>query len=538
MPSALAVAVCVLALLTACSGRLPAQSNAPSLSSTIGSDTPTTIDGKVINAITGAPVPRALVQLDEHAMLTDQEGRFSFRSIEAASNGSNSSLNLRVTKPGYYGDSDGNAMLMTSVAPAQLTAPVTLKIYPEALITGTLTSTDGTPLPHVLVSAQRSIYSERGHQWIPIGQHMTDSRGMFRLTVPAGDYRVETGFMPRFEGSSQGIIPSIYPSITSSDTSEYFHVGAGTEERINLHPLVSPTYMVTMNFDRSSGQGGIPLLTARSTTGAMIPANYTRTPTSGGGVVHLPLGTYTLIASQNFGGATEYGETTVTVTGANTPPATLHLATLPAIPVEVVVDSAATSDKTPPSVQQLGLLLSSSQPSSLGRQTSFGIINSRDGAFFLNATPGTYRLIGLAAGEWFVRAATYGGTDLLQHELIIAQGSGSAPIRLTVSDQTGSLAGTAKLNGVPAATWVYLIPSGPSANPVYTVRSSAAGAFNFAHLPPGAYRAIAFETRHQDDYRSPQRFSRYATWIRNATVMAGNRASLELEAIPDSEMQP
>ena len=56
---------------------------------------PSTVLGQVINASTGAPVPRALVRLNNRAVLTDHDGNFRFDQ------NTESSANMLVTKPGF-----------------------------------------------------------------------------------------------------------------------------------------------------------------------------------------------------------------------------------------------------------------------------------------------------------------------------------------------------------------------------------------------------------------------------------------------------
>jgi hypothetical protein len=40
---------------------------------------PRTVSGVVVNSVTKQPIPRALVEAGQHAMLTDDEGNFEFR---------------------------------------------------------------------------------------------------------------------------------------------------------------------------------------------------------------------------------------------------------------------------------------------------------------------------------------------------------------------------------------------------------------------------------------------------------------------------
>jgi hypothetical protein len=142
------------------------------------------------------------------------------------------------------------------------------------------------------------------------------------------------------------------------------------------------------------------------------------------------------------------------------------------------------------------------------------------------------------SGQWFVKSASYGTADLLQQDLAIAPGSGSSPIVVTVSNQTGSLTGVATLNGNAASVWVYLIPTGPSATPVYTTRSGADGSINLSYLPPGTYQAIAFESRHSANYRDPKAFAAYSTYLHSVSVNPGEKTTLSVDAIPTTELVP
>jgi hypothetical protein len=495
---------------------------------------PMTINGRVINAITGAPVLRALVQLDAHARLTDSEGRFSFTAA------SNTSSTLRIHKPGYYASPEGDEFLSVTI-PTTPGTLVTASLYPEAILSGTLTSQDGSPLSEVRVTPQRSTYTESGHQWIPQAPRQTNSRGEFRLAIPSGDYRIETSSFRRASGSTQIIIPQIYPQQTSPEGSRSVHLNAGAQETVDLHSELSPSFEIPVHLESTSGND-YASLTAMTAGGAIIPANLIPGGPGGSPRTELPRGTYTLTATKNRGEQTEFAETTVTVTGPNTPPITLRFAAVAPIPVQIIVDSS-TSDKTspalqtPPTAQQLGVSLVPTSPQALPGRGA-GYIGARDKSYSFLPMPGTYRLMGRAGGPWFIKSASSGSVDLLQQDLVVTAGAGSAPIVLTISNQLGTVSGTVKVSGAPQAAWVYMIPRGPSATPFYTVRSSPSGLFVLSTLPPGSYQIIAFEQRRPADYRSPAILAPYSTHIQNVTVIAGTPATVDLDAVTAAEMAP
>jgi hypothetical protein len=162
----------------------------------------------------------------------------------------------------------------------------------------------------------------------------------------------------------------------------------------------------------------------------------------------------------------------------------------------------------------------------------------RDREASIKPTPGTYRFSAHNSGQWFVKSATYGTTDLLRQNVTIAAGAGSSPVLVTVSDQTGGLQGTTKQNGVPTPSWLDVIPTMPSAVPLYTMRSNMDGSFSFSSLPPGTYQVIAFESRHSVDYRDPKVLAPFSTHLRNVTITSGNKAAVEVDAVPDAELNP
>ncbi len=218
----------------------------------------------------------------------------------------------------------------------------------------------------------------------------------------------------------------------------------------------------------------------------------------------------------------------------------LQFAPIPSIPIELIVDSSATSDNNqPPTLPQLGLVLQSDQPDPDRGDSSVRPTTRRDQSFVFTAPPGSYRLQSRNAGVWYIKSASYGDADLLQQELVVAPGAAGTPMRVVVSNQTGSLQGTVNLNGSPAACWVYLIPAGATAQSVIALRSNNSGGYyTAAHLPPGSYQAIAFERRHSANYRDPASLAPFSGHVRSVTVNVGDKPTLNLDAVPIAEVAP
>jgi hypothetical protein len=497
--------------------------------------TPTTLSGQVINAKTGMPIPRALVRLNDRAILTDHEGKFELDQLTGDGG------NLQVTKPGFststdLGDAGGQYVRLSQAGDS-----LQLRLYPEALLTGTVTGPDGYPLPHILVSAMRSVFEEEAHQWPVAGQAVTDSHGNFRLTVPAGDYRLETQYSPRNSSTSDAILPVAIPSDSSSNTSDVIRIRSGEEQHFDLHPAMGKTHTVMVTMEGGS-ERGFPMIVARSSHGATLRINSVRNGAGGGYGIELPSGTYTLTASMNSPDGIEQAETTVTVTDHDVSGVSFRFSPVPTIPVELVVDQAETSDNASnvaqPSLPQLGLTLENEQTEPDRGNPSIHLSPQRDRSYAFSVPPGSYRFGARNRGEWYIKSANYGASDLFQQDLVVGPGAGGMPIRVVVSNQTGSLQGTVTLNGEPAVCWVYLVPTAPSASAVISVRSNSDGGFSYPYLEPGSYQAVAFEYRHPADYRDPETLTAYSSHVRGTSVQAGDKGSLELDAVSAAELAP
>ena len=466
-------------------------------------------------------------------MLTGHDGRFEFDQVADAAG------NLQAVKPGFYSSTDPDGARGMFLRTNEMTGPVELRLYPEAILAGTVTGPNGDPLPHVIVSARRSIFDNESHHWIPVAQSQTDAHGRFRLPIPAGDYRLESMYVSSINETDQVVLPSRVPLESSSNTSNVIHIRSGEEQDFDLRPAISRAYTVTATFDSGLGRG-YPRITARSSKGLTIPmpVNLSRSGVPGSTRLELPSGTYTLTADVMSPDGTEQAETTVTITNHDVSGVVFHLAPVPTLPVELLVDGAATSDNRQPSFQQLGLMLENQESDSDLFNSTIRLAARGSGRTTFTVPPGSYRLHAQSDGAWYVKSASYGASDLLQQDLVIGAGVGGTPIRVTASNQTGSLQGSCKVSGISAACTVYLVPSTPSAKSVFILQGNPQGLYSSVNLPPGTYQAIAFEQRHSADYSDPATLAPFASHVRTITINAGEKPTLDLDAVSATEVGP
>lgn len=493
---------------------------------------PATVSGQVINSTTGQAVPRALVRLGDHIQLTNYEGKFEFDQV--TDNGS-----IQITKPGFSMSPDSSGSAPVYIRLDQLSGPVTVRIYPEALITVQLTGPDGEPLQGVSLSAERTFFDGSTSRWMTAGGAITDSHGNARIPVPAGDYRLSTRYIPPNSDRNEAILPLIAPAQTSTSSSPIIHLHSGEETHLDLHPQLRHTYPVNLRLEGLPIQSA-PNIVAVSQDGSRINLIAERSAAPGTQRVTLPNGTYTLTARTGDQDTLEIAETNVTVSNAELSGVVLNFMPVPSIPVTMTVDPITTSDNStasPPNVNQFGLFLQNlqSDPEVGGGQVPLA---TRNGSNFFTVPFGTYRLKARNGNQWHIKSATYGNTDLLQDELVSAPGAGGAAIRLVVSNETGTVQGTTSLGSTAAAAWIYMVSTTPSLTPIVSLRSRDDGTFNSSRVPPGSYRVIALEQARQIDFTDPAVAAPFSARMQSVSVEVGMKSSLSLDIVPFAELYP
>jgi len=493
-------------------------------------DTPQTVSGSVLDAVSGQPVFRALVRLGSRAVLTDSEGHFSFANADP------SALNITAIKPGYFFAEGLNEPTEISLNPGTLADPVQLRLYPEAIVKGSVSDQNGAPLANVSIEAYRNLSEGAGRRWVPVAATHSDSHGNYRIPLRTGDYRIESGYFRTSPASA--VLPTVEPEGESSTGA--LHVRSGDDLTLDLHPSVAPLYEVDARTDTSLRE--VNALNAILSNGTSFPVSFTQTGSSSFRA-SLPPGSYLLEALHRNFGANAVDEAGISLSPAQHQPIplTLHFTPAASIPIAIAIDDASVSAATAagqtlvtPNARELGLEL---EPDGAGSE----LIRSRargNSETSFSAPPGTYRLRAQPGRPWYVVSATFGGQDVLAHDLQLAAGAGSTPLQIVVSNQTATLQGTVTLDGKPASCWIYLIATGASAAPILTLHSGQDGTFNFQWLPPGSYQAVAFPQRMALDASDPNLLAPYATRLGSVTAKVQTAASLSLEAVPESELRP
>jgi hypothetical protein len=513
-----------------------------SASSSSSSTAPVSRDilGRVTNALDGSPVPRVQVTLNSRTVLTDSQGRFEFQDF------TDTQASVMLIKPGFSQTNDmstGN----TRQRVANLDAPVELKIYPDATITGTVTGRDGLPLTHVPVLLRREVFDQNGRHWQTTHTVQTDLRGEYRFRDRGGRFQLGVGYVQRSQDTGEAVLPVSFPSTTSSESADYFEVASGQEKHIDLRPKTGMAYPVQVRLDGEDLPRGIQIY-AVTAGGEAFQASLMGQGGPGGFQVSLPVGTYTLHARVDTRETSMEGSARATVVGKQNDPVTIHLEPAAVLTVELAVDPASTTSSStgnslstagvsqasqPPDLRQFNLRLHNlSASTQLPGTQDIPLRQGEDKRYEFRVPPGRYKLQAFSGGQWYVESATAGVTNLMTSELVIASGGSGTPIQIVANNLQGMVNVTVRLTPNADNLVLYFIPRGPSlaqVNPFTLFNTGSATASFSTSLPAGSYLAVVLDHPVQDDLRNPDVVSRFSTDARTIEVSPAATATVELD---------
>ncbi len=486
-----------------------------------------------MNAVTGAAIPRVLVQVGARSVLTDSQGRFELPEF------TDTQAYVTMTNPQYSQTYD-LFQQQSRQRLADLDAVAELKMYPDAVIAGTVTGRDGLPLSGVAVQLLRQVFTgQSGLMMQPVKFAQTNLSGEFRFRVPAGRFELTLAYLSRSRDTGEAVLPLTYPENTAGTRLAYFEAAPGEEKHIDLRPKTGPLYLFTVRVEGMDGARGVQF-TAMTPTNEVIPGGGSSVSSSAEGVfqVSLPKGTYTLQASrmENRESGEMTGTTRITVSGDHSEPGVIHLEPATSLPVELSVDPVS-STQSIPSLMQFNLLLQSDPPVvNLMRQNN--LRQRPDKSYEFRVEPGRYRLSGNGGGSWYVESATYGVTDALTNDIVVSSGGSGAPIRLVVNNAYGMVTGTVVFPNATDPVWVYLIPTTPTLTPVnpISINNTGAGTATFSsRAPTGSYLAVELDHRIADDLHNPEVISRLSSGAQPVTLSSAASATVNLTISTEKE---
>ncbi len=547
----------VLGLVFCCSGLTAAQvlGPVPRADSSLPSDAGQyKLSGAVVNSVTREPVAHALVQLlgaAPNSLLTDANGQFEFDGL------SRSSLHVIVRKPGYFSEQEVTSgrmgYLASRVQIGPDTAPLLLKLFPAATVTGTVTGAGGEPLDQAQVRLLKAQVVAGRKRWQPSTSVQTDEDGRYRIgNLRPGTYLISVGApdevnLASFVRSQGYPLEWFFPGVSSRSAASPVELRPGQSFQADFTLREQPVYRLTGAVLRPPGTMGFSVQLA-PVGGDPLNLPFRFLPNDHFEIPQVPAGNYTLEASAAEPGRQYSARLPLTVSSD------VHgvvVALTPSPVIQVMVNTEFTRAETRTAQPQRPPFHLQLQQLDPPYNTQYAQAESPDnpGVQVNNLSPGRYLVEFPQNYGTYVQSATCGETDLLRDPLLVPSGAQAPPIVVNLRDDGATL--IVKPGGaVPeAGAQVLAFPDDRPAQPpamgflppsaqslaagvaVGAPFAPQAGAAQFRGLAPGQYTVLAFDRTDQLEYANPDVMRRYLPRAAHATLDANGSATVNVDVI-------
>jgi hypothetical protein len=494
---------------------------------------PYTLSGIVVDALTGAPIRRALVQLagpPSRLVLTDEGGKFQFENLARGQGG------INAQKPGY---TDLSARSPTLVTISPDTSPLVLKLEPESAIAVKVTGDDGEGVEGLPVRVFSWQFHEGRRHWDQHGGGQTDEQGEFRVgNLRPGKYYVSVG--PSFrpvghvgdgaQGNDVGYPRVFYPNAGELEGAATVEVTPGRRARLELALSTVPLYRIS-----GAVVGGTPgqpcYQRLLDSSGEDIAVGVRGNPVTGvfqSGEV--PAGFYTLVANCIVNGEVSLGGRMPLHVGSNLANVTLSVSPMTSIPVAFRTNEAGAGEhENNPAAM---VLLTQKQTGA--RRGAAWAEREADGndkrMVIKRVEPGTYSVDIRPFPGWYVESALYGSLDLLAEDLTVPEGGTTEAIEITLRNSGASVSGNVRARGAAPADGIVLLVSSRAPRLVKATHI-VNGSFTIGDLAPGSYRALAIDRADDLEYTNPEALRDYLTNAEDLTLSPKQESRLDLELL-------
>jgi hypothetical protein len=509
-----------------------------------------TLSGTVVNAATGAPVSRALVQIyvnGQRQMLTDSDGRFTFSGLPEGQTG------ITAQKPGFFQEGmtpfGGGWPPPATATMGSDAQTAVVKLVPESVIIGRISS-NGRPVEDVPVRVIASQVTEGRKEWAVRGTASTDEDGQFRIAnLTAGDYYLDVG--PRWlpgglgvlKGHEAGYARIFYPSMPGADSAPPLTVGMGQRSELELSLELEPWYRIhgAVRSSEATQNWNVQLLDA--TGERESPAK--RDMQSGEFETWAPAGQYTMRV-MGFGerGIAGIADVPLSV-NADVNGVQVALGPETSIPVHVKTEKTRTQETGAGGTQRIyfqsgtNRVVVEAPPISMWlRRTGFslgGVPTVRpdqsgkpETLALRDLQPGTYWVDFAKSPPWYVESAACGDVDLLREPLTISSGVPCSAIDVTLRDDGADLTVSAQWEGAPEQGILLLIPEKAPQQAVMSTLPRS-GETEVGDLAPGAYSLILLERADGLEYKNPEAIGEYLSKATHVTLGAGQKGAVKVE---------
>ncbi len=483
------------------------------------------VQGTVVNSVTGTPIARALVNLGvqgERMGMSDSNGVFHLEGVPEGQ------ARLTAERPGFFpSDPAGRLVPINSDVDG-----LVISLSPQAVISGRIASMQNVPIEDLPVHLYRRIYVNGRAQWQMASMVTSDDDGQFRIgDLQAGSYCLSAGpenWKQRAPGSRpRGYAQVFYPNAADLASASVISVSAGQQVEADLSLTQEPLFEI-------SGQvtGVPPGLDAgvelRNSSGDPLPIQQMHAERHDFST-YVPAGRYVLKAFVINETLALQGTVPLNV-AANVAGIQVPLAPRSAIPVNVRTESGGGNSIREASPNVSVMLMPTANSSNIS-QAWAQPVGGRRGSLEINgAEPGTYSVEITAYGKYVV-SATSGTTDLLRDDLTVSADGSAEPIEIVLGSDGGEVSGNVKLPDRANGVTVLLVPEHGAAGQVKSAPTQSSGEFQFEQVRPGDYYLLALDHGDDLEYQNPDVLGAYLSSATRVTVAPKQQAQATLELI-------
>lgn len=495
------------------------------------------LSGTVIDSVTGEPIRRALVQINsqgERLAFTDSNGQFEFDNLPPGM------TRVIARKPTYIEqrETDGvdSVWRMTTIGPDS--QPVVLKLIPQSVISGHVTTPNGEPIEGIPVKVMTNQIVDGRKRWQQAGGTSTDEDGSFRIAhLHPGSYYVEAGPSKDLGDSSsgdRGYPATFYPAATDVSAASSFNLGPGQQAEADLSLGSVRLFKVSGRLAGYVPGSGIDFefLDHLGNNFSFMKQFH---PESGQFMADVPAGSYILqVSNWMRNGNHTRGETTLNV---NSDLSGVELALGSVLPVPITVRTEGTKPENFRSRRQNGQQVSVHLVRDDGAFEGTDVWSSSQGGpnqspVLPDVQPGRYSVqIIPSDGSWYVQSAQCGDTDLLDDDLTVTAGVQLAAIDIVLRDDSATLTIRLHATSNSRRARVVLVPDRRSPGQIKSVDSGTQDEVSIPSLAPGSYSVLAFDVGNSVEYANREVLDQYLSRAAHVTLDPNGQEQITLDVI-------
>lgn len=545
------------------------------------------LEGRVTNAQTGEPVKKAMIRLTRRGSGGDWAGaayapmRISGQQGYSATSDADGSFRIEAIEPGdynLYGERTGylnsaygakrpmGLGTILTLRPAQQMSGVSLALIPQAVITGKVVDDDGDPVTGTVIQALGQMWQRGKLRYLPRGGTNSNDLGEFRLAnLSPGKYYLCAQKM-NF-GRSEDVAPApgkpdirpvrtCYPDAATVENAASIEVNAGQDvSGIDVHLRTAQTFHV-----RGKVVGIVPggdlqrvsiNLAPRGEQMLLFGSMAAISKDQSFDLAGVVPGSYTLNAFVLGGNVRGIAHQPVDVGQGDVNDVVLAISPPGSLRGTIRLEGTPQAGTAAVNLGNVHASLISADAGPTIGPLPEGHSNA-DGIFTLdNVLPGKYYVQAGAPAGTYLKSVRFGQQEILGKELDLSQSAagdleilfryGAAEVDGTLQPAENSAA--AGVGGstaqATAAASIVLIPDVLNADGsgMHFGSTNQNGAFTLKNIPPGHYRAYAFEDIHADQLENPDVLKQLESRGTEVEVKENDRKQIELPLISSEDVQ-